>query len=71
MEKLLKLIAELEIAEKEFQRVQKIVSRKSKGKDIHYWVSIWKHYGQHEQYQKIQNLKQKINQLRQKHWYWK
>lgn len=71
MEKLLKLIAELEITEKEFQRVQKIVARKSKGKDISTCVSIWRHYGQHEQYRKIQNLKQKINQLRQKHWYWK
>ena len=56
MEKLLRLIAELEAVEKEFQEIQKIVSRKSKGKDIQNWVSIWRHYGQHERYRKIDNI---------------
>ena len=70
MKKLLELIEQLKIAEKEQKEIVQIVRRKSKGKDVQQWVAICRHYGLYDHYVKIKNLKQKINQLRLRYWYW-
>lgn len=71
MEKLIKMIAELESLEKEYQEVSRVISRKTKGKDHQVWMRAYYYYEQPSRYTKIRNLKRKINQLRQKYWYWK
>jgi hypothetical protein len=74
MKKLLELIEQLKMAEKEQKEFSQIVRRKIKGKYDHNkhqaYMAIYNHYGMRERYEKIRNLKQKINQLRLRYWYW-
>jgi glutamate racemase len=71
MKKLLELIEQLKIAEKEQKEIRQIVCRKSKSKDVQQWIRICKHYRLYEHSEKIKSLKHRINQLRLKYWYWK
>lgn len=71
MEKLIKMIAELDKLEKEYQEINKIIRRKTKGGKRQAWSRAWYHYDQPSRYYRIKRLKLKINQLRQRYWYWK